>query len=250
MAKYQLESVTQRGVALAHRVACRGVARQCVWHGVSWRHASFFCDMFIPTHATPAPAPLLLLPPLLLLMLLFNKVQRPSSWHYRRSNRTWCEVYVLIGGHSENIRASTWTLLWLELYYLLRESNLNSAISFIMLTCKIPISILYLYIKGRDARRMVCCRSTCYHTTVSHSPVYLSLSSSSFISSSSFSSSSSSFSLPSRSCLHTTQRRWMADDKGTPEAGSRAEAEALFGGPDGRPMGGGGSPGGGRQGAR
>lgn len=69
-------------------------------------------------------------------------------------------------------------------------------------------------------------------------------------SSSSFSSSSSSFSLPSRSCLHTTQRRWMADDKGTPEAGSRAEAEALFGGPDGRPMGGGGSPGGGRQGAR
>lgn len=57
MAKYQLESVTQRGVALAHRVACRGVARQCVWHGVSWRHASFFCDMFIPTHATPAPAP-------------------------------------------------------------------------------------------------------------------------------------------------------------------------------------------------
>lgn len=57
VAKYQLESVTQRGVALAHRVACRGVARQCVWHGVSWRHASFFCDMFIPTHATPAPAP-------------------------------------------------------------------------------------------------------------------------------------------------------------------------------------------------
>eukprot|EP00729_Bicosta_minor_P021277 gene21277-8641_t len=46
------------------------------------------------------------------------------------------------------------------------------------------------------------------------------------------------------------QRRWMADDKGTPETGSRAEAEALFGGPDGRPMGGGGSPGGGRQGAR
>jgi len=43
----------------------------------------------------------------------------------------------------------------------------------------------------------------------------------------------------------------LRDDK--PEAGSRAEAEALFGGVDGRPMGGGeggGSPGGGRQGAR
>lgn len=135
MAKYQLESVTwrsvtQRGVALAHRVACRGVARQCVWHGVSWRHASFFCDMFIPTHATPAPSLTPAPAPLLLLMLLFNKVQRPSSWHYRRSNRTWCEVYLLSGGHSENIRASTWTLLWLELSYLLRESNLNSAISF------------------------------------------------------------------------------------------------------------------------
>ena len=56
VAKYQLKSVTQRGVALAHRVACRGVARQCVaWSFLEAR--VYFCDMFIPTHATPAPTP-------------------------------------------------------------------------------------------------------------------------------------------------------------------------------------------------